>query len=270
MYCEKCGLEISSETKFCPGCGSAIEGVEAEKEITMSDKAEDASNSVSEIAEEKMDTEQKQPAKSSEAKQIDNESVDTANAKQNEAAKSENSAIESIKEIILPQKGKNGRVKFKDLPKKKKIIRIAISCGLLLIALIPFISDGIAGANKAGFKKTAEISNEQALAVLYATSIFEGTGYETAVRYGSFRDVSIGEALDQGFENPSVNCENGDNCVYVTISGLFYLTGGAGVGSRISASITYKIDENYNVSVYKDVYNIQQKLLEWAGYLGSR
>lgn len=109
------------------------------------------------------------------------------------------------------------------------------------------------------------ISNEQALAALYATSIFEGTGYETAVQHGSFSDVSIGEALDKGFEDPNIEYEKGEECVYITVSGMFYLYSSV----RTNASITYRVDEESNVSVYKDSGNIEQKLVEWAVSLAS-
>lgn len=282
MFCKNCGNKLNDDAKFCPGCGTAVLGVEVENEVIADEKVEDNSALLDAAEKQQADTEssvenkpdeaekdtvQAQPIESPpEPEKVDNEAIGNTNeSNQSEASKSENSATDNIKEVLLPQKSKKGRVKFKDLPKKQKIIRIAIGGGLLLIALIWFISDGIAGADKAGFKKTAGISNEQALAVLYATSIFEGTGYETAVQYGSFRDVSIAEALDQGFEDPSIKYENGENCVYITISGMFYLNG----LTRTYKSITYKVDEDLDVNVYKDSGNIEQKLIEWAGYLAS-
>ncbi len=126
------------------------------------------------------------------------------------------------------------------------------------------IDDSIESPRKEMHDKTI-ITNEQALVALYATSIFEGTSYETAVQYGSFSDVSIGEALDQGFEDPSIEYEKGEDCVYITVSGMFYING----STRTYKSITYKVDEDLSVSVYKDSGNVEQNLIEWAGYLGS-
>jgi len=171
MFCKNCGLEISSDAKFCPGCGTAVEDTEVKNEVAFSEKAEentvspdvtenqrpDTESSIGNKPDEaEKDTVQAQPIESySEPEQNDNEVIESANeSKQSEIAKSDFPATDNIKEVLLPQKGKNGKVKFKDLPKKQKIIRIAIGGGLLLIALIWMISDGISGAKKAGNPST--------------------------------------------------------------------------------------------------------------------
>ena len=165
MFCKNCGQELSSNTKFCPGCGTAIEedkleiqSAVPEKGVDNSSSLESAENNVTDIdssAENKPDEVDKdifqtQSTESpSEPEQAENVAVDCANeSKQIEAAKSENSTTENIKEVLLPQKGKNGKVKFKDLPKKQKIIRIAIGAWLILIGLIWMITDGISAGKK--------------------------------------------------------------------------------------------------------------------------
>lgn len=176
MFCKNCGQELSSNTKFCPGCGTAIEEDKLEIQSAIPEKGADnssslesAENNVTDIdssAENKSDEAEKDTVQTqladslSEQEQAENIVVDSVNgSEQIEAAKSENSTTENIKEVLLPQKGKNGKVKFKDLSKKQKIIRIAIGAGLLLIALIWMISDGILGAKKAGnTSDVAEVS----------------------------------------------------------------------------------------------------------------
>ncbi len=172
---------MSSSAKFCPGCGTAIEDdkpkiqfVAPEKGVDNSTLDESAGNNLTDTdssIENNLDETEKNAVQTqltespSAPEQANNVVVDNANEpKQIETAKSENSATDNIKEVLLPQNRKNGKVKFKDLPKKQKIIRIAIGGGLLLIALIWMISDGISGANKAGIsKETTSVNSEKAV-----------------------------------------------------------------------------------------------------------
>ncbi len=166
MFCKNCGLEISSDAKFRPGCGIAVEDTEVENEVALSEKAEESAVSLditenqqsdteasieNKLDEAEKDTVQTQLADSlSEPEQAENIVVDSVNgSEQIEAAKSENSTTENIKEVFLPQKGKNGRVRFKDLSSKQKAIRLGIGGLLLLIGIIWIVSDGVKGSEKA-------------------------------------------------------------------------------------------------------------------------
>ena len=115
---------------------------------------------------------------------------------------------------------------------------------------------------------TPIMSDEQAVSALYAASAFKGNiGYETAVEYGTMEDVSIGEVLDYMFTDPTVKCEAGDNCVYVTISGIYYING----SSRSSGNVTYRVDASLDVTLdtAKSKSGIESTILEWASYLAN-
>lgn len=262
MFCKNCGLEISSDAKFCPGCGTAVEDTEVKNEVAFSEKAEENTvspdvtenqrpNTESNIGnkpdEAEKDTVNTQPAESpSEPKKVDNEAIGNTNeSNQSEAAKSENSVTDNIKEVLLPQKRKNGKVKFKDLPKKQKIIRIAIGAGLLLIALIWIISDGVSGAGKAG--------KSEVVAALYSKTAYP-SGMEQAVSMGVYDNISLGDVLDYIFKNPDVSVSRDGDYYFVSISGKYRYS----VGSDYvyDGTITYRVSESGSVSVASDPNNI--------------
>ena len=172
MFCKNCGQELSSIAKFCPVCGTAVIEDEPEIQFTALEKSKEVKDSIKNLEEQQSnDTSgtsieseettnhtvseqlntipEKQKQTSNEANNITNDLQQPITSNNmNSASEEESSKIskEDVKGVLLPQKGK----KFKDLPKKQKILRLGIGGTLLLVAVIWFVFDGISGAKKAG------------------------------------------------------------------------------------------------------------------------
>ncbi len=93
------------------------------------------------------------------------------------------------------------------------------------------------------------MSDEQAISVLYSTSAYP-SGMKQAVSQGIYEDLSIGDVLDIMFLSPSVSFEEGDGCVYITVSGEHYVSPDS--YTAIPGSITYRVSENGGVYVNSD------------------
>ncbi len=202
MYCSNCGKEIQEGIKFCPECGSPtgfahsaqeeakpINGspesvadagsIETEKaEIIQEESTAAETENAVETPDQSKGVTLGQSTNSASQSVIENATAPVYNYGANPIQKS--SGQESF---AVSQNGqiKNGKIKFKDLPPKKKALRLGIGGILILIGLIWIISDGIGGAKKSGDYYSANPSYEendsnQAKNIVKSSSISE-TGY---------------------------------------------------------------------------------------------
>ena len=232
MYCQNCGKEIQEGVKFCPGCGSptgfALSAQEDSKPITGSpESVADVGSAETEkaeiIQEESTAAEIEkavetpvqaegvthgQPANSAPQSVIESASAPVYNYDATPIQKT--SGQESF---TLSQNGqiKNGKIKFKDLPPKKKALRLGIGGLLLLIGIILIFSDG-------GKKATRLIEYDCDNGAVFSITLddfIEQANKSHKTVFGYKTDIS------GNFGSPSTNQREDSGCPYVLYSAFF-------------------------------------------------
>lgn len=115
---------------------------------------------------------------------------------------------------------------------------------------------------------TPIMSDEQAISALYYISAYPA-GMEQAVEMGVYEDLSVGEVLDLMYQDPSINIEQGDNCVYVTVSGSYRYSASVSYYTQ-SGSITYKVDSNGKATLYDDPDGVKSVMEGFAVNYGAQ
>ena len=115
---------------------------------------------------------------------------------------------------------------------------------------------------------TPIMSDEQAVSALYYISAYPA-GMEQAVEMGVYEDLSVGEVLDLMYQDPSINIEQGDNCVYVTVSGSYRYSASVSYYTQ-SGSITYKVDSNGKATLYDDPDGVKSVMEGFAVNYGAQ
>lgn len=129
--------------------------------------------------------------------------------------------------------------------------------------------EGFDSVNTAQTEVKTQINKQAAVEALYSISAYP-YGLEQAVELGIYKDISVGDALERMFNNPTVECRaDDDGNVLVTVSGQ-YRASPTDSNYLYSGSITYRVFPDGNVRLKSDPDDVKQMMEYFAVTLGKR